>query len=216
MAWRLATSLIELRSECDAQWPNRSKVSDGTIGDTSHAATPSDHNPNAADVVCAFDCTNDPINGPDIAVLGPELLIDPHPDLKYLIFNRQIASRTHGFTLRSYTGSDPHTSHIHISVGVGPDGQSQPPYDDILPHWLASTPSPLPTGDDMPLHLIQGNKSGQWWLTDLVTKRYVQSPNQAAEIIVSTRANKGVIECSDQNGPVVYDQSFVDAIPSLP
>lgn len=214
-AWRLAYSLDELRNEVNTRWPGRSKVSDGTVGDLSHQASPSDHNPNAAGVVCAFDITNDP-SGPSAQYLFDTIRANPQRDCKYLIANRQIASRKSNWVVRSYGGSDPHTSHIHVSVGVGSDGQSVQPYDD-RDLWLPSVspPSPLPNGDDMPLHLIQGKTSDQWWVTDLVTKRYVQSPQQAAEIVVSTRANHGTIECSDQNGPVVYEQSFVDAIPTL-
>jgi hypothetical protein len=213
MAWRLAYSLEELRDEVNARWPNRNKASDGTIGDASHAATPSDHNPNAAGVVCAFDITNDPVNGPSAQYLFDTIRANPQLDAKYIIANRQIASRTHGWTARSYTGSDPHTSHIHVSVGVGSDGQSVEPYDDRNP-WLSSIPSPEPSkGNEKVLHLIVGTKDGKWWLTDWITKRYVQTPAEAAQIIVSTVKTGGSIEQNGSNGPVTYDQAVVDAIP---
>src|SRR5690554_7976273 len=54
-----------------------------------------------------------------------------------LIFNRRIASKGGGW--RAYHGSNPHTSHVHVSVGVGPDGRSTGPYDDTSPWGLAST-----------------------------------------------------------------------------
>ena len=141
--WRLALSLVTLRDEVNATWPNRDKASDGTIGDPAHAATASDHNPNRDGAVCAFDITHDPVNGPDIAVLFNLLRTAPHPDCKYLIANRRIASRAQGgFQVRMYTGADPHVNHLHVSVGVGPDGRSVQPYDDTTPPWLASAPPP--------------------------------------------------------------------------
>lgn len=144
MSWRLALSLQTLRSECNALWPDRSKASDGTIGDAAHAASASDHNPNAAGVVCAFDLTHDPDHGVDIAVLFEQLRRDPHPDLKYLIANRRIASRSNGnFTSRPYSGADPHTNHLHASVGVGSDGHSAQPYDDTT-SWFHVSPPEVP------------------------------------------------------------------------
>lgn len=38
MAWRLAKSLVTLREQVNALSPNRSRVSDGTIGDKTEAA----------------------------------------------------------------------------------------------------------------------------------------------------------------------------------
>lgn len=156
-SWRLAASLDTLRSQLNATWPNRDRSSDGTIGDASHAAGPSDHNPNAAGVVCAYDIdtdldgTNDS-NDPQMAALVEGFRTHPHPDLKYVIYAGRIFSSyaSHGLpplTWRNYTGADPHTTHAHVSVGVGPDGQSQPPYDDLY-QWYIATNQPPPAGDD--------------------------------------------------------------------
>lgn len=138
--WRLAHSLETLRTEIDTRWPHRSKTSDGTIGDPAHAATNSDHNPNPQGVVCALDITHDSTNGPDIRQLGLELISNPNYQAKYVIYDGLLASRLTDWRLRPYTG-DPHTSHIHVSVGTGPDGHSRPPYDDPQP-WF---PKPPPT-----------------------------------------------------------------------
>lgn len=133
--YRIAESLDVLRRECDARAPGRNKASDGWIGDAAHAATASDHNPNPEGVVCALDVTNDPGAGADVGAWADFWRQHPHPDVKYCIWNRQLwsAYEAHGvppFTWRPYSGSDPHTSHVHVSVGVGPDGHSTPPYDD--------------------------------------------------------------------------------------
>lgn len=132
MSWRLAYSLDTLRSQVNEAYPNRSKASDGTIGDIAHQAEASDHNPNSAGVVCAFDITNSPETGFDAHSLADRLLEVRHPDLKYIISNRRIAGAWSGWRWEPYGGSDPHDRHIHISVGVGPDGRSVQPYDDTI------------------------------------------------------------------------------------
>jgi hypothetical protein len=60
---RLARSLETLRHQVDQLAPNRDKDSDGWIGDTSHQARKSEHNPDANGVVRALDITNDPAPG---------------------------------------------------------------------------------------------------------------------------------------------------------
>lgn len=130
MGWRLAESLKVLRAECNAAAPDRSKRADGTIGDSAHAASRSDHNPNQAGVVCALDVTHDPDSGADCHAWAEKVRTSGHPALKYVIFAGRIASRSKGGEWRPYTGSNPHRSHMHVSVGEGPDGRSTGPYDD--------------------------------------------------------------------------------------
>lgn len=116
--------------------------------------------------------------------------------------------------MRNYTGSDPHTSHIHVSVGVGSDGQSTQPYDDRTPPWLS--PLPTPTSEDKLLHIViaqPNTDGGKWWCTDWVHKWWIPSAAAAAQIIVSTRSLGGKIECTSQNGPVAYDAATVNAVP---
>lgn len=152
MYWRVAYSLITLRDQVNEAWPDRSKLSDGFIGDAAHASGPSDHNPNAAGVVCAFDITHDPFHGLDIADLFATFVANPHPDAKYFIANGQIAGAWDGFTVVPYHGVDPHTNHLHTSVGVGHDGHSVQPYDDTTPWTLPSVvPAPPPTPPAPPM-----------------------------------------------------------------
>lgn len=129
MDWRLAYSLVQLRDQVNAQWPNRSKASDGTIGDPAHAATASDHNPYKG-VVTAMDLTHDPAHGFDAHALADRLIVNRHPNLKYIISNSRIAGAFSNWQWRPYSGTNPHNKHIHISVGVGPDGYSVQPFDD--------------------------------------------------------------------------------------
>jgi len=158
MAWRLARSLEVLRNEVNTAAPNRSKASDGTIGDDAHQGTASDHNPNSADVVCAIDFTHDPANGADMHRISRAIVKRRPRALKYVIWNRQIWSVTRAAEgWRAYGGSNPHTKHMHVSAGVGSDGHSTGPYDDISP-WGVSAAVDLTPG--FPDPTLRENDSG--------------------------------------------------------
>lgn len=131
MAWRLANSLTTLRNQVNAAYPNRNKLSDGTIGDSAHDSSASDHTPNSAGVVTALDLTHSPETGFDAHALAEHLRVNRHPNMKYIISNGRIAGTHNGWQWGPNSG---HYQHIHISVGVGPDGQSQQPYDDTT-NW---------------------------------------------------------------------------------
>lgn len=146
MTWRLARSLDTLRAEVNGFAPNRSKVSDGTIGDPAHASRPSRHNPNRYGVVTALDLTHDPAGGCDIHAIARRLVKHPHPELTYVISNGEVAKRSTGFRWEPYTGLSPHDHHAHFAVGVGPDSDPLPPYDSRL-SWGVSLPVPIPPGD---------------------------------------------------------------------
>lgn len=123
--WRVADSLLTLRDEVDRRSPDRSKASDGTIGNAAHAARDSDHNPWVKDgdmgVVTAMDITNDPDHGFDSSDFADWLrkrcLAGIEKRVKYVISDRRIASATHeNWAWRAYTGANPHEHHVHISV----------------------------------------------------------------------------------------------------
>lgn len=117
MAWRLAHSLITLRNQVNRHAPNRNKASDGTIGDRAHQKTVSDHNPNKVGVVTALDITHDPRQGVDTYRLAEHLRTRRDNRIKYVISNGRIFSQTVApWTWRRYTGSNPHSTHIHVSV----------------------------------------------------------------------------------------------------
>ena len=117
MAWRLARSLETLRAHINAAHPNRSKISDGTIGDAAHQATASDHNPNRSGVVTALDITHDPAHGFDSWKFAEILRINKDPRVKYVISNGRIfSSVVEPWTWRPYTGANKHAHHVHVSV----------------------------------------------------------------------------------------------------
>ena len=124
MAWRVAESLDKLRDQIDAAWPNRNKASDGTIGDAAHCSgdpRSSDHCPwvkdGAMGVVTALDITHDPTHGVDNNKIVANLVASRDPRIKYIIWNGRIISSTVSpWVWRTYTGSNPHTKHFHLSV----------------------------------------------------------------------------------------------------
>lgn len=122
MSYYLVPSLVQLRTEVNTLFPHRDKSSDGWIGDTSHAARVSSHNPDwgHGGAVRAIDVdVDDGDPGRDlVAQLLRATIGDPR--IWYVISNRVIYSRTYGWAPRSYTGTDPHTGHVHISVTENP------------------------------------------------------------------------------------------------
>lgn len=115
MSWTLAPALNQLMSEVNAQWPNRSRAWDGTIGDYKHSLTTSEHNPydeygkkNPDGVVRAVDITAQGIDVPTLlnAAIG-------NPRVHYVIYQGRICSRTYGWTWRPSKG---HEHHVHISL----------------------------------------------------------------------------------------------------
>ena len=112
-SWRIAKSLDKLRKQINTLYPDRSKVSDGAIGDTAHSARTSDHNPDSDGVVCAIDITHDPRHGVDGQELADQLITDART--KYVIFNSRIWKARTG-KWEAYRGANPHKHHVHISV----------------------------------------------------------------------------------------------------
>jgi peptidoglycan hydrolase-like protein with peptidoglycan-binding domain len=116
----MAKSLDVLIAQINALSPNRSKASDGGIGNAEHSARTSDHNPDTDGVVKARDFTHDPAHGVDSEKLANVLLASKDSRIKYVISNRKIASGTgqghSAWVWRPYSGSNPHNHHVHVSV----------------------------------------------------------------------------------------------------
>lgn len=123
--WRVAKSLLTMRDQVNTRAPRRNKASDGTIGDAAHCQRNSDHNPWVRDgsigVVTALDITHDPTGGCDANTIAEAIRASRDSRVKYIIWNKRIANSasTGGadpWQWRRYSGSNPHTRHIHISV----------------------------------------------------------------------------------------------------
>lgn len=111
MGYFLAPALVSFRSQINKLWPDRDKGSDGWIGDASHQARKSDHNPDysAGGIVRAIDIDKDGIN---VDAVIAAAINDNRT--AYVIYNRRIWTRGVGWL--PYTGSNPHTQHVHISL----------------------------------------------------------------------------------------------------
>jgi len=166
MSWRTAKSLDKLLGQLNALFPNRSKVSDGSVGDTRHQknASKSDHNPWFKDskgtgIVSARDFTHDPANGLDCNWLCAALLAAKDARIKYIIWNRFIYNRKTGFAKTAYKGINAHAHHLHLSVVFDPAL-----YDDMTA-WnldLSATASaePIPVAPTTPTVALGELKRG--------------------------------------------------------
>jgi murein L,D-transpeptidase YcbB/YkuD len=148
MAWRLAKSLTKLRDQFNQMSPNRNKKSDGTIGDAKHASRKSDHNPWVKDgktgVVTAIDITHDPKAGVDTWKIADILRLQKDPRIKYVISNHRIfSSATSPWQWRRYTGSNPHSMHMHVSVH-----STKGHYDSEVPWKFSGASGPAPANPD--------------------------------------------------------------------
>jgi hypothetical protein len=119
VSYFLAPSLVALRNEVDRRHPARDKSSDGWIGDPSHAARVSDHNPDESGMVHAIDVDT---SGIDVPAFLKATIGDPRT--WYVIHNGTIWSRTYGFKARAYTGSNPHTGHAHVSIRYSQEAET--------------------------------------------------------------------------------------------
>ena len=113
----------QLREQFDDTFPDRDRRSDGWLGDSRHAARPSDHNPDpkAGFIVRAIDIDRDVTDSykpdlmPDIADQIRLAAKRGDKRIAYVIFAGRIASPRLGWRWRVYRGSNPHLYHCHVS-----------------------------------------------------------------------------------------------------
>lgn len=137
MNYRLANSLVKLRDQINAAYPNRDKSSDGWIGDATHASRKSDHNPwfkdsNGIGIVSAIDIDNDLGGGLTAGLIVDALVASRDPRIKYLIYNARITTASGGLITgdwRPYSGKNAHRHHFHLSV------KSLPKFYDDQSDW---------------------------------------------------------------------------------
>jgi hypothetical protein len=142
--WKVAPALEQLRAQLDEHAPDRSRASDGAIGDATHASRASDHNPwwqlAGQRWVTARDFTHD-LEHLDCHELAAALIRGRDQRVKYIIWAERIMSGGDGrnpWRWRDYDGPNPHTKHLHLSVV--PDARALSSIPWLLP-GLSSAPS---------------------------------------------------------------------------
>jgi peptidoglycan hydrolase-like protein with peptidoglycan-binding domain len=167
MSWRLAGSLAQLRDQVNDAHPERSTKSDGTIGDAAHAASRSDHNPDGGDVVRALDLTNDPAHGFDSSDFAEQLRRGRDARVKYVISDGRIFAGPQGpqpWVWRTYSGENPHTSHVHISVTGTTAGDDRHLWQ-LEPTSDQGKPTTTPTAGGLTVNVINLSNAGQKLVT---------------------------------------------------
>lgn len=89
-----------------------------------------------------------------------------------------------------------------LNSGAGQQPQSKPPQQS--------------EDDQVAMHIVRGDKTGEWWHTDLLTRKvWIPSANAAAQIIWCTAVAGGKISTDGKNGPIVIEQAMIDKIPDI-
>lgn len=135
-------SLDVLLGEIDAVAPNRSKASDGSIGDPDHQTRVSAHNPEDTEdssdgndpdnQVDARDFTHDPANGADMHQVTEIIRRRRDRRIRLVIFYERIFSSYATATRKAwewgpYSGENDHTRHAHVETNDN--------YNDTLNPW---------------------------------------------------------------------------------
>lgn len=152
--WREAKSLQTLEGEIQEHFPG---TTTWEIGDADHQDDWSDHNPNeCCDVVCGKDVLSD--DGLNLQAFVDHLISNPHPNLRYVIYNRKIYQRKNNFAREDYNGKNAHKTHVHVSVGNGPDGRSTSGYDSTASWGIKALKDGKPTTPTTPSKPSTGTK----------------------------------------------------------
>jgi hypothetical protein len=115
----LSKAAVQLREQIDDSFADRSRKSDGWIGDAKHKNTKSDHNPLPdTGEVCAIDVDAKLCDEPEMSIyLAEQIRVAAKTDkrISYIIHVGKIASGKSFWRFVKYRGVNPHNRHIHIS-----------------------------------------------------------------------------------------------------
>jgi hypothetical protein len=122
VAKKATPAAIAVLRQATAISPSRKKASDGLLPSKAHISQSPDSDHNTG---YAVDLTHDPESGVDCSDIFEKLKEDKR--VKYLIFNKKIWSKDKArLGNRPYTGSNPHTKHLHISINDGCGDDTSP------------------------------------------------------------------------------------------
>lgn len=132
MAWFVVPALEDLREQLNKFFPNRDKSSDGGIGDTSHAAGTSSHNP---DDLGSPEWDGDPDSLQEVRARDFDVDLNyPGVDaidvvrhlvagaksgrfwwIRYIIYDKKIYHKNNNFNAAGYSGKNAHQHHFHVN-----------------------------------------------------------------------------------------------------
>ena len=115
----LSKAAVQMREQIDDSFADRSRKSDGWIGNEKHQNTKSDHNPLPdTGEVCAIDVDAKLCDQPEMSIyLAEQIRVAAKTDkrISYIIHVGKIASAKSFWRFVKYRGVNPHNRHIHIS-----------------------------------------------------------------------------------------------------
>lgn len=167
MAWIVVPNLNELADQMNSRFPKRDKASDGAIGNTSHAARPSSHNPDktgspehrdgdSRNEVRARDIDKDlkDVNGVTMEQVVQHWIKNARNGklwwVRYIIFNGRIWHKRDNYVTRRYTGSNKHTLHVHVNSDFSQKADAVTKTDWLLKDFGKPKPKPPATKPSLP------------------------------------------------------------------
>lgn len=146
MAWVRTRNIVNFTNQMDRRFPNRDHASDGSIGDAAHQLEPSGHNPDDTpgsrpawdgDADSKQEVRAQDVDS-DLGEAGTSMqdVVDhlrALPGLasvcRYLIYNRKMYHSRDGFAPTPYSGSSPHTEHLHYEGAWSDEADENSTFD---------------------------------------------------------------------------------------
>ncbi|GID29697.1 hypothetical protein [Paractinoplanes brasiliensis] len=221
-SWILVPCLVKLRSEFNTIAPNRDRSSDGSVGDTAHQSSQSDHNPDETGNVPIRDADKkNEVHAIDVDadLRTPGLTMEKvvqfliarsksgaEKRLRYIIYNRRIWSASNGWRQQSYTGANPHDKHAHFSSSYETNREAS-----VASWHLEDIPVAL-TADDKKWISAEIAKQVKAQIDDIWSFNVGKATNTPTQ-----RADGAIVTTNLRTGAIANDQmpKLFDAIEQL-
>lgn len=212
MPWVVVPNLNELLAQMNARFPKRDKASDGSIGNMSHAARASSHNPDrtgspefrdgdSKDEVRARDIDKDlkDVHGVTMEQVVQHWVKAARagklPWLRYIIFNKRIWHKQDNYKTRKYTGSNTHEKHVHVNSDFTQSADSVTKTDWLLKDFGVPKPKP-PVQTDLVKKLqtlVKMEATGKWDAKTDASLRLMHEAVQAVTVDLNIKAIQKII-----------------------